>query len=69
MTQRGGLQGVIRTLLPEMIVSESPQLVIDQRQDRLQRLAIPVSPMKKEFTQLLGGSWAHYSRAHHNAEC
>jgi hypothetical protein len=50
---------VIRTLLPKLVVSEAPQLVIDQRQDRLQRLAIPVSPMKKEFTQLLGGGWAH----------
>ena len=69
MNQCGGLQGVIRTLLAEMIAREAPQLVIHQRQDRLERFAIPLSEMEKEFTQLHGGSRAHLPGFRQHAGC
>jgi hypothetical protein len=43
----------------EARTSHVPQLVVDQRQNRLQCLAIHISAMKKQFTYLLGWRWAH----------
>jgi hypothetical protein len=51
----GRLQGVIRALLLEVIASQTSQLVIDERQNRLQCLAVPISPMEKQFAERTRG--------------
>jgi hypothetical protein len=47
---------MIRPVLPQLMVSQAPQLVIDERQEHLERLLIPFSAGAEEFAELLGGS-------------
>jgi len=47
MDQRGRLKGVIRALLPKVVASQPPQLVINERQDSLKRFAVAIPPVDK----------------------
>ena len=64
--QGGRLQRVIRTLLAKIGASEAAQLVIDQGQNRLQRLAVPVPPVEEKFADLPGRSWTHVGVSGHS---
>lgn len=52
----GGLQSVIGTLLPEVVASQPPQVVVNQRENRLERLAMSVSPLEEQLVDWHGGS-------------
>jgi transposase-like protein len=63
------LQSVIGTLLLEVVASQPPQVVVNQRQNRLERLAISMSPLEEQLVDWHGGlghflaSWVDTSAA------
>src|SRR5215468_3724100 len=61
MDERRGLQCVMRALLTKMMTSQPPEFIVDQRQDGLERLTVPIPPLEQYLADLLGGSWAHFA--------
>jgi hypothetical protein len=55
----GGLQRVIRAALPEVMAGQALQLIINERQDRLKRLAVAISPVQKQFADWARRLWGH----------
>ena len=59
MHQRCGAKGVIAAFRPKLPRRQSPELIVDQREQLLGRLRAASAPRTQQFGQLLVGGPAH----------
>jgi hypothetical protein len=59
MNQGSALEGMVRTFLSQVMFSNSAQLFIHNRDERLEGLVIPGSPFAQEGADRLGRGFCH----------
>jgi hypothetical protein len=54
MNQRRALQGVIHTLVPQVVARHTAQFAVNQRYQRIKRFFVASFPLAKQFCKLVG---------------
>ena len=62
MNQGRRLQGVIRTLPAHVMVSEAPQILVDERRELGESGIIPLAPMRQKLGYFLRGRQRHIAK-------
>src|SRR5438477_12868788 len=54
MNERGRLEGVSNTLVPHLALGDAPQLLVDHRDQALERRLVALSPSQEQVGHLRG---------------